>query len=246
MNVIRRPMLPTCLHLSQCRSTESDFHSKYSSQADLSAISLPDLINTSGIKFRRLSSFTIWSCRSFKLISEVISTTILSICEIVVGDGHWWTEKELYTLTHKSMGLFIFASTAVKFINDEYDGNPRQQLNVILGVHTATSTSPFQDLDALYQRVLSDAIPDTDTGELSGLIKAIVGAIVLIFDTLPSGSLESLLHVEAPSVKAAVGKLHSVIVSPLAQDQPICFQSHRRNLFSLLFTRWRPDSVYSL
>ena len=57
-------------------------------------------------------------------------------------------------LVYKSSGQFIYASTVIKFVDDD-DCNPREQLDIILKFRTAHSSSPFAPLDLLYQQILS-------------------------------------------------------------------------------------------
>ena len=66
---------------------------------------------------------------------------------------------EIQHLVSKSSGQFIYASTAVKFINDD-NFNPRTQLDIILNLRPASSLAPFAELDQLYVQVLSQQ-PDT-------------------------------------------------------------------------------------
>ena len=57
-------------------------------------------------------------------------------------------------IVSKSSGQFIYASTVVKFVDDE-DYNPRNQLDAILKFRTPHSLSPFAQLDLLYHQILS-------------------------------------------------------------------------------------------
>jgi hypothetical protein len=154
-------------------------------------------------------------------IERYLLHSFTHIGEMLVGHSQWWTEEELKILARKSAGLFIFASTAVKFIDDKYLHSPRHQLNILLDMQPAVGKSPYQDLDRLYEQVLSGALPDNDTGALSSRFRMTVGTIVLLYDRLASRPLENLLKVERGSVRATLGLLHSVIVAPRADDQHI-------------------------
>ena len=60
----------------------------------------------------------------------------------------WPVEKDLRRLASASEGIFYYASTVVKFIDDEY-GDPRQKLQIAMRAHTG--------LDSLFEQVLCDA-----------------------------------------------------------------------------------------
>src|SRR6266550_7019225 len=57
-------------------------------------------------------------------------------------------------LVSKASGQFIYASTVIKFIDDD-DCNPREQLDIILKLRPVHSSSPYAQLDQLYIQILS-------------------------------------------------------------------------------------------
>ncbi|KAF9440114.1 hypothetical protein P691DRAFT_688663, partial [Macrolepiota fuliginosa MF-IS2] len=87
--------------------------------------------------------------------------------------AQWPKEYDFLRLSATSGGLFAFASTAIRFINDYAYGNPvtrlKQVLNVINGIPTIPGLEgpmhPMAALDALYGRILSqvpsDILPET-------------------------------------------------------------------------------------
>jgi hypothetical protein len=66
----------------------------------------------------------------------------------------WPTEESLERLVKKSSGQFIFAATVVKFVESNRH-HPVARLNIILGISPPGSMSPFAELDALYNQILS-------------------------------------------------------------------------------------------
>ena len=64
------------------------------------------------------------------------------------------SDADIVPLVFKSSGQFIYASTVIKFVDDE-DCNPRRQLDIILKLRAAHSSFPFAQLDLLYQQILS-------------------------------------------------------------------------------------------
>ncbi|KIK60078.1 hypothetical protein GYMLUDRAFT_44069 [Collybiopsis luxurians FD-317 M1] len=67
----------------------------------------------------------------------------------------WPTFQQIEYLVQKSSGQFIYASTVLKYIDDDGDV-PADRLDVILGLQAYEGTdSPFAELDALYIQILS-------------------------------------------------------------------------------------------
>jgi hypothetical protein len=60
----------------------------------------------------------------------------------------WPSNTDLNRLARRSEGIFIYASTLVRFINDKY-GNPQQKLQIALKAHNG--------LDPIFEQVLDDA-----------------------------------------------------------------------------------------
>jgi hypothetical protein len=78
-------------------------------------------------------------------------------------DPKWPEEQELWKLANASGGLFAYAQTVIRYIDDSTIGNPASQLSDVLLVidkHPLTNVSreehPMALLDALYARILSN------------------------------------------------------------------------------------------
>jgi len=67
--------------------------------------------------------------------------------------------RDVNALVQLSSGLFIFAATAIKFIQDKYYIDPQGQLACLLNSMMATASSPHTLLDQLYLQVLQKCIP---------------------------------------------------------------------------------------
>ncbi|KIL65425.1 hypothetical protein M378DRAFT_51360, partial [Amanita muscaria Koide BX008] len=69
-------------------------------------------------------------------------------------DPEVWPGQDIIdTLVSKSSGQFIYATTVIKHIGDEYE-SAVARLNIILGLKPWTGKSPFAELDALYTEIL--------------------------------------------------------------------------------------------
>ena len=69
----------------------------------------------------------------------------------------WPPNGAVDTLVAKSSGQFIHASTVIKFVDDR-DGNPKEQLDIVLKLRSASCSwrsRPFAELDQLYIQILS-------------------------------------------------------------------------------------------
>ncbi|KAK1216587.1 hypothetical protein PQX77_020779 [Marasmius sp. AFHP31] len=126
----------------------------------------------------------------------------------------WPTEEVLETLVNKSCSQFVYAATVSRFIAHT-DNDPMDQLRLILesASHRQPGTSPYQELDTLYNTILS-ANPNHDK----------VFPILAVIVVLPGLKLESwekleltpafielLLGLPAGQVALRLRGMHSVL-----------------------------------
>ncbi|KAG6835593.1 hypothetical protein H0H93_016700 [Arthromyces matolae] len=135
--------------------------------------------------------------------------------ELSVGRGDWPSKGQLRILAERAVGLFIFASTAIRFIEDENYDDPERQLNTLIEVRSSgKNDTPFDGLDLLYSQVLAKAIPETAAINRREQFQVVVGTIILLLDPLPLNSIEALLQIEAKSARKALLRLHSLLAIP--------------------------------
>jgi hypothetical protein len=65
----------------------------------------------------------------------------------------WPSKHIIHDLVSKSCGQFIYASTIIRFVGDDYCSAP-SQLKIILGLRPNKGKSPFVELDTLYFEIL--------------------------------------------------------------------------------------------
>jgi NACHT domain len=118
----------------------------------------------------------------------------------------WPPSNELDALVSQSSGLFIFAATAVKFIEDPR-AIPQEQLKVVLSGKSNRTT----DLDQLYGNVLS-------TSSHFPEFKLTIGAIILLGTSLTPRSLAQLLRIDLHHLLAVLEGLHSILSIPEDSD----------------------------
>ncbi|KAG8917894.1 hypothetical protein FRC01_002150 [Tulasnella sp. 417] len=141
----------------------------------------------------------------------------------------WPSELALRTLIERAGILFIFASTAVKFIQNGRRKDPETRLKLLLKEGASTGGgSQYHDVDTLYMQVLEYAIAANeeedfdDAGrQLHEAFNIVLGAIVLLRDPLSSRSLESLLSLDGGTTQRVLIHLHSVLIVPESADGEI-------------------------
>src|SRR3984885_3524572 len=121
----------------------------------------------------------------------------------------WPASDELDSWVHQSSGLFIFAATAVKFIEDPR-AIPQEQLEVVLSGEN-NHVLWKADLDQLYSNVLSASSHFPE-------FKLTIGAIILLGTSLTPRSLAQLLGIDLRHVFAVLEGLHSILSIPEDPD----------------------------
>ncbi|KAL8310412.1 hypothetical protein RB597_010312 [Gaeumannomyces tritici] len=122
-------------------------------------------------------------------------------------------------LVDMAVPLFIFASTACRFIADSNLGDPQEQLDKILeyrkkGGWSQLYTTYLPILNQLFlKRTNSGSVSRTENERTTilGWFREIVGAIVLLADPLPTASLARLLGRSQVNVDSKLRGLHSVL-----------------------------------
>ena len=103
----------------------------------------------------------------------------------------WPGEERIQALTASSEGLFIWASTAMKFIESGY--NPEQRLNILLDSRPRSKTK--SPLDVLYSTALGVATK-WDEDEDCAAFRAVLGAIVVGRTPLSDTTLDLFLGLD--------------------------------------------------
>ncbi|KAG8983913.1 hypothetical protein FRB94_007674 [Tulasnella sp. JGI-2019a] len=135
---------------------------------------------------------------------------------------HIMTDIDVEPLVKVAQGLFIVASTAVRFIDDPFTPDPKgfkNQLEILLSAAARGGPDPCVDetndahpLDLIYSRILQRALPHWHKSHKG--ISKVLGAIALLFNPLPSRSLDKLLKLTDNTVTDALLPLHSVVSVP--------------------------------
>ena len=129
----------------------------------------------------------------------------------------WPLSSDIDILCGKAAGLFIYASTAIKFVASPYH-QPPERLALLISLLQNTT-----GIDSLYTEILKHAYQDMDTDsqkpsnqEVYHRFRSVVGAVLLAFNPLSMKSLSTLLHdFGTPfEISTALNPLHSLLLVP--------------------------------
>ena len=134
----------------------------------------------------------------------------------------WPNTSDIDILCAKAAGLFIYASTVVKFIAVGHR-SPTQQLGRIISLPASTAYEGRAGVDLLYTQILGQVAADVDRAkddeEIYLHFKAVVGAILLVHKLLSSRALSDLLRMS--NIRSTLHSLHSLLLIPEDPEGPI-------------------------
>lgn len=137
----------------------------------------------------------------------------------------WVSQTELEALTRLSGKLFVFAATSIRVIGDQYECDPRGQLEVILQYCHSSTVPSFEDLDRLYAEILKRSVPSTwslgnTPARFFTRFRDVVSMVILLQEPLPMTAMDRLANRAGGDVRAALRHLHSVIFTPSYDGSP--------------------------
>ena len=89
----------------------------------------------------------------------------------------WPGQHIIHDLVTKSCGQFVYASTIIRFVGDEYS-SAASQLPIVLGLKPGKGKSPFAELDSLYLEILRRQRDPEFLMDLLALLVARSGTLV--------------------------------------------------------------------
>ncbi|KAJ2914431.1 hypothetical protein MD484_g5982, partial [Candolleomyces efflorescens] len=146
------------------------------------------------------------------------------------------TAEDKAQLAKLSGKLFIFASTAIKFILDEHHLDPKGQLARLLNQQPNTAKSP---LHSLYSYVLQSAKPANNPQIWLNNWKIIVGAILVLQTPLSAPVLTNLLGNENIAISSTLANLHSIL-APVGKDAGLTYKVHHKSFPDFVTGRFCP------
>ena len=142
----------------------------------------------------------------------------------------WPSSDDIDVLCKKAAGLFIYASTVIKFVTSKYH-TPSQRLALIITLPQSTNHEGRSGIDTLYTQVLIQAFHDMDSDDLESddqdifsCLRSVVGAVLLVLNPLSMKSLSDLLiNFNTPSdISTALRSFHSLLLVSDNVEDPIC------------------------
>ena len=135
----------------------------------------------------------------------------------------WPGEEKLKILVERSSGLFIYAATVCRFVQDP-NWLPKDRLDIALR-GSDDGQSPTQRLDEMYIQILRSSVigecTDKEKSILSQRFRDTVGPIVVLFDSLSSVALTGLLPNLSEVMDITLESLKSIISVPEDHSSPI-------------------------
>ncbi|KAK7985500.1 hypothetical protein PG988_003122 [Apiospora saccharicola] len=152
-------------------------------------------------------------------------------------DDDWPVKEALQRLIETAGGLFIWAATACRYIDDGRT-LAKKRLQTLLKGH----------LNELYTTVLGKIIPFGSSSEekdfLYGIVRHILGSIVVLLTPLSTSSLQSLLGETDLSVDEVLNDFHAILDIPQTDDSPLRLHHPSFRDFLLDNERCKDESLW--
>lgn len=126
----------------------------------------------------------------------------------------WPRKKDTRLLVEKSGKLFIYAATAIRFIQDDRVRDPQKQMEILVGARQAVNAKPYAQLDQLYHQVLRNALPSDSEPDTVERFRWTVSCIVLLRNPLALYVLSRFTEYTAEDILNTLHHLHSIILAP--------------------------------
>jgi len=157
-------------------------------------------------------------------------------------EATWYTENDIELLVKLSGGLFIFASTVLKYVLDSDEGEDHKERLQQATAVAPTDNTATSSIDAIYELVLEDASRPNivGKGELDR-IQRIFSCILTARTPLSVDDLAALIDVTPGMLRGSLKRLHSLVYIPAENGVPGLRTLHA-SLGDYLFKR-RPQHI---
>jgi hypothetical protein len=149
----------------------------------------------------------------------------------------WPSDKDIMRLVRKSSGQFIYASTVVKFVESTCH-HPQERLNIVFGLVTPEIVTPFAELDALYNQILSTVVQIEKTLDIF--------TVLMSFSQLPPRPdiLDHFFSYQAGQTRAILSDLHSILYIPPKDDRKEKIKILHASLYDFLLDAKRSGRFF--
>jgi hypothetical protein len=158
--------------------------------------------------------------------------------------SEWPGADALEFLAERSSGLFIWCATACRFIDE---GGPfaEERLDALLQGGSSGS-GPEESLDEIYTSVLKSAVSpaytEAERKNLYGLLRQVLGGLVILSSPLPLDSLCKLLQLRIQSIGYMLRNLHAILDVP--SDLSRSIRLHHPSFRDFLLDRERCKDLH--
>jgi len=154
-------------------------------------------------------------------VASDIRLYITSTLEDTAADGAWYSDRDVEMLVELSAGLFIFASTVLKYVlHRQGDVVRRDRLRKTTSAVT-TRTAAITAIDKVYEFVLMEATrSDTIDDDEMEKMKDILACILTARTSLSVEALAALLDIVPDILRGSLEQLHSLVYVPQKDSQP--------------------------
>ncbi|KAF3011320.1 hypothetical protein E8E14_003797 [Neopestalotiopsis sp. 37M] len=151
----------------------------------------------------------------------------------------WPGMRIIKRLVEISSGLFIWASTACRFIR-EGRRLAKRRISTLVNRHSS-GMGPEKQLDQIYTTILRASIgqdySDEEKKELYVILREVLGSITILFSPLSIPSLSNLIPASLNEIKETLADLHAIFQVPDQMDRAVRF--HHPTFRDFLFNRDR-------
>ncbi|KAF4569713.1 hypothetical protein EYR36_009511 [Pleurotus pulmonarius] len=131
----------------------------------------------------------------------------------LTAEESWPTEGMINDLVDRSAGFFIYASTILKYLQDNRQ-NPKRQMQLVIDMKAkGDASNVYGYLDELYSQILSKCLNTPD-------LRRVISAILFAVRPLSLHDLDLLLRLEPGDARTALYDLSSVFVVPQDDSRP--------------------------
>lgn len=153
-------------------------------------------------------------------------------------EAGWPGAEVIETLVQSASGLFIWAATACRFIQEGLFADER--LRTLLEGHaSADSATPEEHLSGIYLTVLRNSIQpgfsQQDKERFYGVLRDILGSLIALSSPLSLGSLSRLLEIPQQRVERILKHLHAILNIPKEPIHPL--RLHHPSFRDFLFDK---------
>lgn len=178
-------------------------------------------------------------------ISTFLEHTLTDIRRKCALGENWPGEEAIRHLVRKAAGLFIWAATACRFIDEGGNLIGPDRLSDLLE-SDSSDADPEEELNNIYSKVLENSISarlkQREKDKAYEMLKEALGTIVTLFSPLSASSLARLLHMPEQNVCAILGGLYSILDIPQGSSRPV--RLHHPSLRDFLLNSQRCRDVH--